>query len=129
MIQSSASPIRWGFFVVGGLIAAFVASAFPVPLLWYEPLGRAFSFGAAPHALAADYFGRVLLMLGGSVVGLSAGVIVERKVTSPAVRARIVLGCAAAATLQLAFTVALYGVTLWNRPARPEPLPPGYVAR
>ena len=25
--------------------------------------------------------------------------------------------------------LALYGVTLWNRPVRPEPLPPGYVAR
>ncbi len=65
-------------FSVLGFALAFAASWFiaaitRVPLLWYLPLERQFTFATSVSAVGMDYFGRWLLALAAGSVGALTG--------------------------------------------------------
>ncbi len=59
-------------------VAFAVPSLIRVPVLWYYPLERHFAFESQPHALAMDFYGRVLGGLAAAMVGFGLGWLASR---------------------------------------------------
>lgn len=106
--------------------AWFATSTIDVPLAWFDPVARVWSFGHRPGSVAIDWYGRTLYSLAaGAVFFLAARVFSKRREPSEAgVRLWLVW-----AGFALLLSASLYGAALWNRRAPPEPLPSWYVPR
>lgn len=114
--------VPWAAFAAAYLSAWFVATAVPLPLVWYLPLGRRFLFAAHTPELAVDYYGRVLLCL---LAGAAAALVAQ----AAARRGRWLSTLLVWSLGLLAFTSSLTIYTLAHRQPIPAALPPGYVAR
>jgi hypothetical protein len=130
--EVAASRLRgalaWALFCVGYAAAFLLSSTLPIPVLWYFPLERRFSFEVRPTGIAADFYGRVLLCLIAGAASFLLGRLVFRG-SAPGTSVRWLdraLGWSAALLL---FSAGLYMFVLWHRVTTPAPLPPGYVPR
>jgi hypothetical protein len=109
--------------MVLGFTAAFVLpSLVTIPVVWYYPLERAWSLEVAPHALAMDFYGRILWGVGGGLVGLGLG---HLAALVPALRTPRVVGLLVAWTVTAVLAVsAMHVLTLAHRRPTPISSPP-----
>jgi hypothetical protein len=112
----------------GYLTAYFAATVVRLPIVWYFPVERRFSFEVHPAGQAMDFYGRVLMCVVVGAAGFGLGELLFRR-APPDTHARwawrLVVWCASL----LVLTGGLYVYTLWGRQGAPWPLPQGYVPR
>ena len=123
-----ARALAWMMGAAGYLAAYFASTVVRVPLVWYFPVERRFSFETHAAGQAMDFYGRVLfsLVVGAAAFGLGVAVFRRAPESAQARWAlRLVVWCASL----LAITAGLYVYTLYGRQAVPWPLPEGYVPR
>ena len=123
-----ARPLAWMLGATGYLAAYFASTVLPVPLVWYFPVERRFSFEAHASGQAMDFYGRLLFSLAAGALALGLGRVVFRRLPAsaqPRWAIRLVVWCGSI----LAVTGGLYLYLLAGRHAAPWPLPEGYVPR
>jgi hypothetical protein len=89
------------------------------PGLWYLPLGRAWTFGHKPAALAMSWYGRTVYVFAAALLGGAVG----RAIPRPSPRLTKVSALVAGASLIVAVSVCVASNV--NRPTKPLPLPDG----
>ena len=109
-----------------GAIAAFVATAAPLPM-WYLPVADVLALGAKPPGLVIDYYGRVVAVVVAVLAGALAGRLAGRFVPDSVRLWKLALAWAAFAG---AMSIGLSASQVWNRPVhpltltRPSPIAP-----
>ena len=120
--------IRFAAGCVGFFAGWFLSVALPLPLPWYHPLERLFTFEVRPTTLAIDYFARVALALLVGALGAVLGELAQRR-TTEAGRVKLLRVLMVWTVALLVFCSGLLVFQLATRQPVPEPLPVDYVPR
>lgn len=112
-------------------LAYLVSSMRPIPMPWYHPLLRAWSFELRPADFAMDWYGRTALALAASlVVGMGAFAAAKRPALARILaKPDAVLGLAHASGLVLLVDFLYFGWVLTHQAPAPLPLPSWYCPR
>ena len=118
--RSPASVVVAALFATAAGCATYAAlMRWSAPGLWYLPLGRAWTFGHKPAALAMSWYGRTVYVFAAALLAGAAG----RAVPRPGPRLTKVSALAAGVSLIVAVSVCVASNV--NRPTKPLPLPDG----
>jgi hypothetical protein len=115
-----------------GFGLAFLAPSLrPMPLFWYKPLARTWTFELRPSGFAMEWFGRTALAIGvGALVGLAAWALSRRGALARwLAQPGIVLAIARAGALVLLVDFLYFGWVMTHQTAAPLPLPAWYCPR
>jgi hypothetical protein len=111
---------------------AFLAPSLrPMPLLWYQPLVRAWTFELRPSGFAMEWFGRTALAIGvGALVGVAAWAMSQRGAFARwLARPGIASSLAHAGALVLLVDFFYFGWVMTHQTPAPLPLPAWYCPR
>lgn len=116
----------------GAFGLAYLASAIgAIPIVWYHPLERRFSFAVRPPGFAMDWYGRTALALtcGALVAIVAYGVTARGTLARLLERRSVVLAVARATGLVVLVDFVYFGWVLLRQTPAPLPLPPWYCPR
>lgn len=112
-------------------IAFLVPSLRPTPLLWYQPLLRAWTFELRPSGFAMEWFGRTALAIGvGAIVGVATWALSQRGAFARwLAQPGMALALAHAGALVLLVDFLYFGWVMTHQIPAPLPLPAWYCPR
>ena len=88
-------------------VAFVIATRIAIPLWWYLPLERQWSFGFRPSGLAMDWYGRTLFAIGAAVVVLALTAIITSRRSALSERAARGWGIAVAVSIVAAISAVV----------------------
>lgn len=109
-------------------LSYLVGAARDVPIFWYRPLLRAFTFGPRPGgSLAMEWFGRGLasLVVAAVVIGATWALSGRGPLAEPLRRRGFVTALAQAAALALVVDFSYFAWVFLTQAVTPLPVPPG----